>query len=49
VQIYDALNEANRAKFISLPWQRMVKVGWKLAKPAATGCMGIDITDHITE
>ena len=37
VQIFDALNESNRAKFISLPWPKMVSVGWKLAAPRATG------------
>lgn len=35
VQIYDALSEANRARFISLPWRTMVNVGWKLAKGGA--------------
>lgn len=32
VQIYDALNEVNRAKFIALPFLKMVDVGWKLVK-----------------
>lgn len=32
VQIYDALNEANREKFVALEWPRMIDVGWKLAK-----------------
>jgi hypothetical protein len=32
VSIYDALNETNREKFISLPWPKMVKVGWSLCK-----------------
>lgn len=31
VQIYDALNEENQAKFLGLPLRRMVDVGWKLA------------------
>lgn len=31
VRIYDALNQDNREKFISLPWPKMVKVAWKLA------------------
>lgn len=35
VQIYDALNEANRERFIALPWRQMVSVGWKLASPRA--------------
>lgn len=35
VQIYDALNEANRAKFVALPWPQMIAVTWKLAKGAA--------------
>ena len=30
--VYDALNEENKAKFIALPWPRMVSVGWKLCK-----------------
>lgn len=29
VQVYDALNETNRAKFIVLPWPKMVAVTWK--------------------
>lgn len=32
VQVHDALNEANRAKFVALPLVRMVDVGWKLTK-----------------
>lgn len=35
VAIYDALNEANRAKFIALSWPRMVTVGWKLVNGGA--------------
>lgn len=34
VQIHDALNEANRAKFDGLSITKAVSVGWKLAKPA---------------
>lgn len=34
VQVYDALNETNRAKFIGLPWTRMVDIGWKACKDA---------------
>jgi hypothetical protein len=34
VQIHDALTPENQAKFMALSWQRMVTVGWKLAKPA---------------
>lgn len=30
VKVYDALNEANRAKFIALDWPRFVSVTWKL-------------------
>ena len=32
VQIHDALNEENRAKFLALPLAKMVAVGWKLVK-----------------
>lgn len=32
VQIHDALGEANRIKFLSLKLDKMVSVGWKLAK-----------------
>lgn len=32
VQVHDALNEANRAKFLALPLRRMVDVGWGLVK-----------------
>lgn len=31
VQVHDALNEENRAKFLALPLIKMVKLGWKLA------------------
>lgn len=30
--VYTALNEENRAKFISLSWQKMISVAWKLVK-----------------
>jgi hypothetical protein len=32
VQIYDALNEVNRAKFAGLPLLKAVNVGWKLVR-----------------
>ena len=32
VQIHDALSEENRAKFIALPFLKMVDVGWRLVK-----------------
>jgi len=32
VQIYDALNEENRAKYVGLPWPTFVDVTWKLAR-----------------
>lgn len=32
VQVHDALNEENRAKFLALPIRKMVSVGWQLAK-----------------
>lgn len=35
VQVYDALNETHQAKFIALPWLRMVDIGWKACKVAA--------------
>ena len=31
VQIHDALNEENRAKYLALPWPHFVTVTWKLA------------------
>jgi 2-C-methyl-D-erythritol 4-phosphate cytidylyltransferase len=34
VQVYDALNEENRARFIGLPFLRMVDIGWKLTRAA---------------
>lgn len=33
VQVHDALNETNRAKFAALPLLRMVDVTWKLVSP----------------
>jgi anti-anti-sigma regulatory factor len=32
VQVYDALNETNRARFIALPFITMVNIGWKAVK-----------------
>ncbi len=32
VQVYDALNETNREKFVKLSLRRMVDVGWKAAR-----------------
>lgn len=32
VQVYDALNEVNRAKFVALPLRKMVSVGWSCCK-----------------
>lgn len=32
VKIYDALNEVNKAKFIGMPWPKMVSVAWTLAR-----------------
>lgn len=37
VQVHDALNEENRARFIGLPFLRMVDVGWKLTRPKVKG------------
>lgn len=34
VQVHDALNEANRAKFAALPIRKMVAVAFKLASKA---------------
>jgi hypothetical protein len=33
VQVYDALNEPNRARLMALPWLQMVSVVWKVLKP----------------
>ena len=30
VQVADALNDKNRAKFLGFPLRKMVEVGWKL-------------------
>ncbi len=30
VQVYDALNDTNKAKFVALPLVKMVDVTWKL-------------------
>jgi len=32
VQVHDGLNPENQAKFVSLPFLRMVDVGWKLIR-----------------
>lgn len=32
VQIHDGLNEANRAKYLALPWERFIDITWKLVK-----------------
>lgn len=37
VQVHNALNEENRARFIGLPFLRMVDVGWKLTRPKVKG------------
>lgn len=31
VQVYDALNESNKKKYIGMPVEKMVKVAWSLA------------------
>lgn len=32
VQVYDALSETNRTKFLALPLRKMVSVGWSCVK-----------------
>jgi hypothetical protein len=37
VRIYDALGEAQRESFVSLPFPRMVSIGWRLIDVAKRG------------